>query len=244
MAVARQFVSAPLSVGGAMQRGYKLTCAACQYTGHKHVGTLRLGGSDKAIESRHIAQRFERDGWIVGKNDSGDRCPNCVAAEAAARNNKVRAEEKPAMATVANLPEKAPPAPKAELPRQATPDDRQVIYAKLQDCYAGKGKGYLQQWTDKRVAEDLGVPSAWVAEVREMFFGSERGNEHVEITREQAAATIKEIESLRTLWKSLHAEATEHAKKLTQVELRLGQLSTLVPNLETSLRNIEHALRK
>ena len=62
---------------------------------------------------------------------------------------------------------------KADPPRQMTRGDRQVIWNKLQDVYPKEDKGYMGEWTDGRVAKDLGVPRAWVTEIRAQNFGPE-----------------------------------------------------------------------
>jgi hypothetical protein len=50
--------------------------------------------------------------------------------------------------------------------------DRRTIFAKLNDnVYGDEATGYLGNWTDGKVAADLGVPVQWVAEVREAEFG-------------------------------------------------------------------------
>lgn len=76
------------------------------------------------------------------------------------------------------LPQSSTPVPavppKAEPPRQMTREDRQIIHAKLSDVY-DKGS-YVTPWTDARVAADLGVPRAWVSEIRDLMFGPENSN--------------------------------------------------------------------
>jgi hypothetical protein len=64
--------------------------------------------------------------------------------------------------------------PRAEPPRTPSIDDRRIITHKLTECYADGG--YISPWTDQQVADDLGVPRAWVSEVREFSFGPEGSN--------------------------------------------------------------------
>lgn len=47
--------------------------------------------------------------------------------------------------------------------------DRRIVFAKLNEVYGDDM--YLEDWIDQKVAEDLGVPVEWVAEVREGDFG-------------------------------------------------------------------------
>lgn len=65
------------------------------------------------------------------------------------------------------------PAPKraAEPPREMSRDDRRLIFAKLDEVYVDENTGYSAGWTDDKVATDLGVPRAWVAQIRDENFG-------------------------------------------------------------------------
>lgn len=47
--------------------------------------------------------------------------------------------------------------------------DRRIVIAKLNEVYGDDM--YLEDWIDQKVAEDLGVPVEWVAEVRDENFG-------------------------------------------------------------------------
>lgn len=57
----------------------------------------------------------------------------------------------------------------AEQPRLASMDERRIINQKLQDVYGERA--YTAGWSDERVAKDLGVPRAWVAQIRELAYG-------------------------------------------------------------------------
>lgn len=71
----------------------------------------------------------------------------------------------------------ATPVTAAEAPKEMTRDDRRIVFAKLNDVYLGEHEGYSAGWTDAKVADDLGVPRAWIATIREENFGPVRENE-------------------------------------------------------------------
>jgi hypothetical protein len=106
-----------------------------------------------------VKLRFERAGWHVGRGPAGDKCPRCVASEKTKKPNlTLVTKEEPAMSRAA-----PPPA--------MSRDDRRVIFAKLNDIYLDEKTGYSDGWSDIRVAEDLGVPRAWIEEIRRENFG-------------------------------------------------------------------------
>ncbi|WP_156373882.1 hypothetical protein [Rhizobium sp. Leaf386] len=69
-----------------------------------------------------------------------------------------------------------PLTPKAEPPKEMTRADRRIVNEKIADVYDDGAERYSLGWTDKRVADDLGVPIAWVREERDRYFGPEGSN--------------------------------------------------------------------
>lgn len=88
------------------------------------------------------------------------------------------------------------PALVADIPATPTPSDRRIIFAKLEEVYLDEVKGYSANWTDDRVSKDLGVPRAWVAEVREINFGPLRDNEQMRELLQKIDAMSKETASV------------------------------------------------
>jgi hypothetical protein len=54
---------------------------------------------------------------------------------------------------------------------------KRIIFSKLNDVYADEKTGYSGDWTDAKVAADLGVSVDWVREVRDEDFGPETNAE-------------------------------------------------------------------
>lgn len=83
----------------------------------------------------------------------------------------------------------------AEKPREMSREDRQRVHAKIGEHYLEKG--YDPPWTDKRIAEDLKVPVAWVVEIRDQFFGEEGSNPLYDRFEKEAAAFTDELRRLQ-----------------------------------------------
>lgn len=87
------------------------------------------------------------------------------------------------------------PVAKADPPREPTKDERRLIFGKLDQVYLDEKRGYEKGWSDARVAEDLGVPRAWVEAIRAMNFGEENASEDARQLVEQARAFLVEAKT-------------------------------------------------
>lgn len=119
----------------------------------------------------------------------------------------------------------------AEPPRDLNKEDRRLIFAKIDEVYLDKS--YSKDWTDKKVAIDLGVPVAWVARIREENFGPEGiGDEQIKMMAEAREVAkkltleyqildghIKEGEKVRT---ELMTRANAIIGKLSEIEKRIS----------------------
>lgn len=165
----RQFRSATVRRAdfGHPQSASEIVCGACGEKDHV-VNTSK----HRHLPPTMVAKKFEQAGWVVGSGEKADRCPACVA--------KLRAP-KPALKVV---PKEAPmvqPAPviASVAPLAVGADLKRKINAKLFEVYDGPETGYSKGWTDQRVAEDLKVPRAAVAEIRDQFHGPAKDNEDI-----------------------------------------------------------------
>lgn len=175
---------------------WAIVCGEC--------GTMRtIPGSNElghATARDLLPQKATRLGWAVGKREADHRCPACINRAAQARRRTLRViKEESAMGT----------AVAAEPPRQMQREDRRIIISKLDEVYIDESVGYSGDWSDERVAEDLGVPRAWVSTIREENFGPE-------VSEDDAA-----IGALRTqhdaLAARLKAQDEEHARLGAQI---------------------------
>lgn len=204
---------------GKRVRGFIATCGHCGVSGTAPVNSFRIGASTEQ-EYRFVAKKFEERGWKVGGAPSGNRCPGCFNA---IKNAAVRKkQEKENMEnTVVKLPSKA------EAPATMGRDDRRIIFEKLNEVYADEKSGYLEGWTDAKVAGDLGVPRDWVRQVRDEMFGPE-GNEEIKKAVCECVALIDQVN-----------------KFLAGGELmkQFSMLSTRAEKMEKTLIDIQKSLR-
>ncbi len=169
----REFLFEKRTLDGRPVNGFRIECGAsgCR-------GTHFMPANGKRLPHTAAAQHFRNQGWIVGKAARQDRCPSC--------NPKHRAKSK-----VLNMEDF-----KADKPREMTRADKRKILEKLQETYLDETQGYIAPWTDKRVADDLCVPPAWVADLRDDLFGPAHSNAEFDDFLEEAIPLIDEARGL------------------------------------------------
>lgn len=141
----------------------------------EHCGTEeRMQINNKPAEDGWVTKSFQRKGWYVGRDRKHDLCPDCARKPVVLTTKPTTPEEpepmKPVLAVVKE------PTMAADPPREMGIEDRRIVFEKLNEVYLSKTEGYSNGWTDLRVAQDLGVPTSWVAKVREDFFGPVKTN--------------------------------------------------------------------
>lgn len=157
----RDFVRSSIKAPGIPpQPAYEFTCSKCG-----SQDKLSLGNKHKGIPLALVKQRMQARGWEIGNRASGDICPHCIEEKA-----KKHLKEKTKESVVETFI-------KAEKPLEMTREDRRLIFAKLNEVYIDERVGYDAGWSDKKVADDLGVAVAWVKNIREENFGEEQSNE-------------------------------------------------------------------
>ena len=134
-----------------------------------------------------------------GGNDYDDRPFACVDLTTM-KGSEAMATRKTKTATTA--------AKKAEPPPQMKPEDRRIVAEKIGDVYVDTG--YIAPWTDDLVARDLGVPRAWVAEVRDFMFGP--ANENPELVEYRRA-----FSEWKADYEKYRAELVAHTTQTTHL---------------------------
>jgi hypothetical protein len=197
---------------GPSQAAMEIRCSGCPETDHV-VNTART-----AMPSDVVATRFRRAGWEVGATPAADLCPACVQRRADLR-------PKTKGATPASLPRVLPKSKVESMtviaaapPREMSLEDRRVIFAKLNEVYIDERTGYSNGWSDKRVAEDLGVPRAWAEQIRAENFGPARDSEEVREFLATAAALRADVEKLAGDLKALIVRADAIGKQAADVK--------------------------
>lgn len=199
-----QFVSAVRNPKtGSLENGVLIRCGNCNKTNY----FLKPHG---AVSHTHAAQVFRNRGWIVGGGPRADRCPDCVRKM---HEPKVNGEHK----TEQQIEQKIEPVAEAPKDRDISREERRIIFAKLNDVYADENTGYRKDWTDAKVATDLGVPVEWVAQVRDENFGPERNAAEVARLVHEARNKGKEILDMREDIRNSMRQLEERMKSFDQL---------------------------
>lgn len=191
------FDYAQIVIDGKPLRALRIVCAKCGKTEVVRVNTMsgaREGMDTK--EHQFAARRFSEMGWEVGANSSRHRCPGCAVTD----------EKQGETSMALNI---------TPLPvRQMTREDRRIIFEKLNEVYLDEKHGYSDDWTDKKVANDLGVPQAWVAQIRDENFGSIGTNASID---DDLAKISQHIEEMRKVAKALNERADTLERKMVDI---------------------------
>lgn len=213
--------------GNSRGRGIKITCGRCSASAKTHVGTAhnRSGEDGDHLIDRMATRRFGEWGWRVATKPGRHRCPACLAIETAAKPFAKLAKIKEASPMLAPSPS-AGAAAQTEPPREMSREDRRIVFEKLNELYVNEKTGYAPGHTDKTVAEGLGCPRAWVAQVREEMFGPVNSN--------------PEIDELIAEAKALVAEIAEHdrlmGEKITVLNARAERITKRIEAIEKAVR--------
>lgn len=117
-----------------------------------------------------------------------------------------------------------------EPPREMSREDRRLVFAKIDEHYLDNS--YEKDWNDRRVATDLGVPLAWVQDIRDVNFGPEGlSTEQLQVVQEAKALVDKlkieaniidgHIQEGMKARDALLARVDEIIPKLTNIEAKL-----------------------
>lgn len=228
----RHFVETPVREDGQPVPRYRLVCGSCGCG--ETLGRQNFGPE---LADTQVPKKFEERGWSVGKRRDGrdDRCPSCVNREQEARRRRLHVDQceecvpvtqpAPNLAVLATAKSQAP---SAEKPREMTRDERRLIWAKLEEVYIDERAGYSASWTDARVAEDLGIPRAWVSTIRDENFGPGMSED------------IQKLLADSEQWKKQVEEVHLEQHKLT---MRTSMLMKDHADIEKRIKRIEIACR-
>lgn len=174
------------------------------------------------LNAEAVTKRAIRQGWIADAfRKSGTLCPDCQAVRKAARSPQpepTEAEEAPVNITTRITPS-------AEAPRKLNADQRLKVRSLL-DAHFDDARGmYLDGYSDKRIGEEINVPWALIAEMREVAYGP--------IKIDQEILDLKtEIASTRTAATKLRSEIIELVRKAGE---EIGALDKRIEALEGRL---------
>ena len=227
----RTFTAERIERQGAALLAYRVTCSGCDAVSYF---ALKRGGVPRPPPS--IIVHFEKEGWFVGASPRKDACPLCRRRASPPRD----ARKEISMPEPRTINLVAHAAPRAEEPRVPNLDEKRLINMKLAEVYADGG--YVTPWTDQRVADDLGVPRAWVTEIREGFYGPEGSNPLFDKYLVECAAIARlqaEITEDRKAAGEMARRATEAAAK---VRTRCDELDGKIRDVQALGKRVEREL--
>jgi len=213
-----------IQVGDRRVKTYVIRCAtpSCEEVG--------VGGGLIGRFSAHDAlpKVFGQKGWTVGTSAKHDRCPKCSRKRA----GRPPAERKVIPMTQAtgflagpSSSPKSPPSTHIHAPQPPdvmSREDRRVVFAKLQEVYISEEVGYDDGWDDQKVATDLGVPVAWVADVREPNFGPNK-SQAVGKLHDEGQAVLAHINNLLTTAQTLHKDFQATMAELSKATIKIDK---------------------
>lgn len=236
----RLFVSQSKEQDGQRLRIAKIKCGACPFESETSVG--HFASNDTPIHyERAIGRKFTERGWRVSARPQDHRCPACVKKELETKRSggvqpTLKLVKDPDLMTS-----------KAKPPPDMTREHRRIIFEKLNELYANETTGYSGDWTDKKVAESLGCPRAWVAQIREENFGPEGSNEVISADLDKAGAVLQRLyevaESNDTLATEMIAAADALRDRAEDVKRQSKEAKEAAHAVERRLTDIRGTLR-
>lgn len=230
MRMSREFDVTQVTIDHKLLRGFKIVCGRC---GGEHKEAVGSSANNDGQEHVRAAAKFIKSGWFVGKRDRDDRCRGCAAIEAKEKEMKVAAIYRPSPPLVP-----LPVAGTIDIPKMQR-EDRRVIFEKLNDVYADEKTGYGPGWTDRKVAEDLGVPRAWVETIREENFGPVKTNPEITDAVNEANKVLAQA---RELVQAVQAAKATLANVLKPIEEKMGPVQALLDRAERSIAALEKSV--
>lgn len=203
-----RFKIVPVEHGDRKVSGFGATCGKCGQLGSIYLNRFKSNGTgdDSGQIESAVRRRLADKGWSIGKRAPEDRCPECERKRlAAADEQRQRDKEKDAVVAV------------ADAPRAMGTAEIILITQRLGDVCSGAG--YQDGWTDKSLAEDLGVPRAWVSEVRRQAYGAGSGNnEEIRAEVAEAKALLSDLRDGLGRFNELHAVLAEVSRRADKIE--------------------------
>jgi hypothetical protein len=114
-------------------------------------------------------------------------------------------------------------------PRSPSRDDKRRILDKLSECYASEEIGYAADWSDRKLAEALNVPEAWVRDLRVEFHGDNGDNEANSAAAREFRRALNELRKDLT---TAEKRVNEALGTLAQAEREVGSVKARLDKLE------------
>jgi hypothetical protein len=123
-----------------------------------------------------------------------------------------------------------------KLPPEMTKEDRRIIFSEIDTHYLDETRGYASNFDDKRIADALKVPLAWVRTLREENFGPERGPK-VDIGAE-VALLKKTIEDAKNVLKDTENMIEKNKQIMMSIDNAQRVLMRQVENVNLAIAKV------
>lgn len=149
-----------------------------------------------------IAKNVCRKGWRAWPyKQSKTYCPKCLGPSAANNPNSELEKVKPMSSSVISL-------------KDPTPDQRFAIRGHLDKSFDDSKGMFLDDMSDQRIAELVGVPRACVERIREMAYGSIKVDPVIAGLRAELVGLRSEMDAMQTGLDNLKKKGMDMGSRL------------------------------
>ena len=211
--------------GSLLPGGVRITCTEC--------------GAEETANAKSIAhaqcaklsmKKFRDKGWFIGKNRNHDLCPDCNAKTRKPRTITLTIHQPQPVIEDTVTTNTSTPSDNAIIvstPREMTREDRRIVLSKLNDVYLDERLGYDKGWSDKKVAQDLGVPQAWVAQLRDENFGPDNSNEEARALVELTQRLTSDVAEFKARFDALMVDRDALVRRMSDLERMAARIEKL-----------------
>lgn len=196
-----------VALPGANRSAHKIVCAQCGVADH-----ITGSASGHGLPDSVAAKKFTQRGWDTRRS----LCSDCSTARPTKGAPMSYSNGRGTAAATPVAPMRAEP------PRAPTREDNKIIHAKISEVWGGDDVGYLGDWTDEKIAKDLGVPRAWVTDIRVDWFGDVKSNE--ELRKEITDLTAKLVTASEA-YERMAALANRHKSEIDDMRKQLDKIA-------------------
>lgn len=214
---------------GGFRKVAHITCASCG-----RLGTLPIQTKQSILPDEAVNKKFQAIDWVVGPTEKKDLCPECSRPMKTIHKfngGGMVINQQPAILNGAS-PRISSEAPKADPPRVMDREHRRTIFAALTEHYVDEKTGYSRDWSDHRIATDLGVPRKWVEDIRDEMFGPISANPEMQTYLDEYKRLHDDarafLERGLVIRKQVDAILADHLfANVQQIQDRIGALDKL-----------------
>jgi hypothetical protein len=261
----RQFQKVSLIANGSRRDALRVECSKkvapdCLL----HEEFFNKTGSATSVV--HAATVFRNHGWIIGGGPRADICPKCYQFINEKQRDEQRAKkmaranviEGGMPVTVSIIPKPAPPAPlsftaASPVPKPAIPVSqltlkdvdktaKRIIDDKLDEVYDAAKGGYINNYSDEKVATELSTMVEWVALVRDFGHGPNTSNADISEDIKAIDKALAEVREAKRLVDAGVERMTEMDRamnaRLADFEKKSAEFQTLYNNVKAKVGNL------